>query len=245
MELLGTVRQECPDLKISTPSSLHWAQFDAVRVAGYDELGTKRSVKILSLDDSTNPNNSLPILSFKDKRIFEAFRPPDSKFYRIQQATRFVDGLFLLHDQLLFASPTKVCIHGEETLFAAFGVTADLLLSGVWLCCHEPYGRLIQSKILEFYSALSGPHATTDIFAKSYRFSVEHIEWLTNELLDLYFHFDQSFSPLRCCCCSLLEPIFLSGKYKTSYTNDIPNTDMPKPCLSQTPLNNTSRQQIK
>lgn len=123
MEMLGIVREECPGLRVPEPSSARWDQFDAVRFAGFDQLENKRSVKILSLDYFSKPKVSLRILSFKDKRVFEAFRPPDIRFYRLQQASRLEDGLVILHDQWIYAAPATVCIHGEETSFAAFGVT--------------------------------------------------------------------------------------------------------------------------
>lgn len=56
-------------------------------------------LKILSLDYFAAPRNSLHILSFKDKRVFEAVRPPGIRFYRIQQKTRLEDDLLVLHNR--------------------------------------------------------------------------------------------------------------------------------------------------
>ena len=198
MEMLGIVREECPGLRVPEPSSARWDQFDAVRFAGFDRLENKRSVKILSVEYFSKPKISLHILSSKDRRVFEAFRPPGTRFYRVQQASRLEDGLVIRHDQWIHATPATVCIHGEEVSFAAFGVTADLLVSGVWLHGHEPYGRLIQSRILASYSVVSREHATTQSFARSCRFSAKFTSWFTKELLNLLA--DIPLQRLRCPC---------------------------------------------
>lgn len=215
MEMLGIVREECPELRVPDPSSSRWDQFDAVRFAGFDRLEIKRSVKILSLDYFTKPKTSLHILSFKDKRIFEAFGPTGTRFYRVQQASRLEDGLFILHDQWVHAAPATVCVHGQEASFAAFGVTTDLLVSGVWLYGHHPYGRLIQSQILASYSALSRQHATIQSFAKSHRFSSEYTSWLNQELSELHLLSDLTFKRVRCHC-SFMQKTFHCGETVTT-----------------------------
>ena len=133
MDMLGILREEYPELRVPGPASSRWNQFDAVRFAGFDRFQIKRSVKILSLDYFSRPETSLHILSFKDKRVFEAFKPPSTRFYLVQQASRLKDGLVILHDQWVYAAPATVCAHGEKASFTAFGVTTDLLVSGVWL----------------------------------------------------------------------------------------------------------------
>ena len=173
MEMLGIVREEYPGLRVPEPSSARWDQFGAVRFAGFDQLENKRSVKILSLDYFSKLKASFDIRSFKERRVFEALRPPDTRFYRLQQASRLEDGLVILHDQWVYAAPATVCIHGEEGSFAAFGVTADLLVSGVRIHGHEPYGRQIQSQILASYSVVSREYATTQSFAKCCHFSTQ------------------------------------------------------------------------
>ncbi|KAI4117343.1 MAG: hypothetical protein LQ338_007570 [Usnochroma carphineum] len=231
MEVLGIVREECPELRVPDPSSPRWDLFDAVRFAGFDRLDIKRSAKILSLDHFTKPKTSLRILSFKDKRIFQAFGPMGTRFYRVQQATRLEDGLFILHDQLVHAAPATVCVHGQKASFAAFGVTADLLVSGVWLHGHEPYGRLIQTQILANYSAFSRRHATIQLFAKSHRFSSEYTSWLNEELSELYLRSDLPFEPLRCHC-SFMERTFLCGKAVTSPGDFFAGSSVQSACLS-------------
>ena len=211
MEMLGIVREEYPELRVPDPSSPRWDQFDAVRFAGFDRFEVKRSVKILSLDYFSKPKAVFQILSFKDKRVFEAFRPPGTKFYLIQQASRLEDGLVILHDQWVYAAPATVCVHGEEASFAAFGVTADLLVSGVWLHGHEPYGRLIQGQILAAYSVPSGRHATAQSFNKSFRFSTRYSSWFTKQLSELHLSSVKPLKRLRCQC-SFTAKRFLCGE---------------------------------
>ena len=230
MEMLGIVREECPGLRVPEPSSARWNQFDAVRFAGFDQRENKRSVKILSLDCFSNPKVSLDILSFKDRRVFEAYRPPDTRFYRLQQASRLEDGLVILHDQWVYAAPATVCIHGEEASFAAFGVTADLLVSGVWIHGHEPYGRLIQSQILANYSVVSREHATTQSFAKSCHFSTKFVSWFTKELSELNSLSDIPSKRLRCHC-SFPGQLFLCGETIPALDRSFPGSFTQSVCL--------------
>ena len=230
MEMLGIVREECPELRVPDPSSLRWDQFDAVRFAGFDRLEIKRSVKILSLDYFSKPNSFLHILSFKDKRVFEGFRPPSTRFYCVQQASRLENGLVILHDQWVYAAPASVCVHGEEASFAAFGVTADLLVSGVWLHGREPYGRMIQSRILAQYSVLSKRHATTQSFAKCYRFSSKYISWFTKELSELHLFSNLPLKRLRCHC-PFMARTFLCGETVMALDRPFPDSSTQSVCL--------------
>lgn len=215
MGMLGIVKEECPALRVPDPSSPLWNDFDCIRVAGFDRLGVKRSVKVLSLDCFSEPRDSLRILSFKDKRVFETFNPPAKRFYLVQQATRLEDGLFILHDQWIYTAPASTCVHGQNVPFTAFGVTADLLVSGFWLHGHEPHGHLIQSHLLLKYSSFSGRHANNQSFAKYHRFLSEHRNWLAGELSDLYLRLN--IPPERPSChCSFTERTFLCGEAYTA-----------------------------
>ncbi|KAL8847763.1 MAG: hypothetical protein Q9221_007211 [Calogaya cf. arnoldii] len=111
MHILGIVEEEHPDLRVPDESSPHWNHFDCVRFAGFDRLQAKRSVKILSLDYFSEAKSSIHILSYKDKRVFEAFKPPGTRFYRVQQATRLEGGLYILHDQWVYTTPPSLCGH--------------------------------------------------------------------------------------------------------------------------------------
>ena len=236
MEMLGIVREECPELRVPEPSSTRWDRFDAVRFAGFDQLENKRSVKILSLDYFSKPKVSLDILSFKDRRVFEAFRPPNIRFYRLQQASRLEDGLVILHDQWIYAAPATVCVHGEDASFAAFGVTADLLVSGVWIHGHEPFGRLIQSQILASYSVVSREHATTQSFAKSCHFSTKFASWFAQELSELNSLSDIPLKRLRCHC-SFPGQRFLCGETITVPNRSFPGSFTQSVCLSSQAVN--------
>ena len=228
MEMLSIVREECPGLRVPDPLSPRWDQFDAVRFAGFDRLENKRSVKIMSLEYFTKPKTSLHILSFKDKRIFKTFRLPDTSFYLLQQASRLEDELVILHDQWIYAAPPKVCVHGDEASFAAFGVTADLLVSGVWILGNEPYGRLIQSQILACYSLIAKQHANTQSFARSCHFSTKFTGWFTKELLNLLS--DTPLKRLRCHC-SFPGQRFLCGETFMALDRSFLGTFTPSLCL--------------
>ncbi|KAL9632917.1 MAG: hypothetical protein Q9204_003608 [Flavoplaca sp. TL-2023a] len=227
MEMLGIVQAECPEFKVPNESSPHWTQFDCVRFAGFDKLQTKRSVKILSLDYFFQPNNSIRILSFKDKRIFEACRPPAIKYYRVQQARRVENGLLILQDQWVYTASTN---QQQDAFVTAFGVTADLLLTGFWLYGQHPHGRLIQKHILARYTNLSELHANTQSFAKHQLFSSEYCDWLAEELSDLY---DQPEMPIQRPRSQLtsLKQTFVCGEAITA-----PDQDFTKPPTQGTTL---------
>lgn len=197
MAMLGIVREEFPELLVPKQFSPHWDHFDAVRIAGFDRLGMKRSVKILSLDYFSMPKTSLRILSFKDKRIFEGFGPTSVKYYRVQQALWLYGELYILHDPWAYTSPANDCAHRQPT---AFGVTADLLVSGFWLHGHEPHGRMIQRYILAKYSTLLGSRVNTQSFAKHPRFSSEYRSWLAEELSNLHPQSDSLPEQPQCPC---------------------------------------------
>lgn len=143
MKMLSIVREECSELRVLDSSFSHWNQFDAVEFSDFDRLEIKRSVKILSLDYFVKFKISLFILFFKNKRIFEAFESTSTRFYRVQQATRLKNELFILHDQWIHVTSAIVCVHEQKASFAVFDVTADLLIFDVWLLEHDSYERLI------------------------------------------------------------------------------------------------------
>ena len=118
-------------------------------------------------------------------------------YYRIHQATRLEDGLCILHDQWIFKPDPSFCVHGNDISPTSFGITADLLLSGVWLFGETCCGQLIRTRLLQQYAAASNKHATLDSFAKSHRFSGSHRIWLGDQLAAL----NTSISvPIHCGC---------------------------------------------
>lgn len=209
MATLGIVREEFPGFNVPSPLSNRWEQFDAVRFAGFDRLGIKRSIKILSFEYFLEPKIAFNILSIKDKRVFVAQRSLAKRSDLIQQLSQIEDELFILHDQWVYAAPATVCEHGHQISPAAFGVTADLLVSGVWLHGHNPHGRQIQRQLLAKYSTLSRKEIKAQLFSRYSRFSNEFTSWLSRELSELQLLPDTS--KLSHCHCPSLEKPFLYG----------------------------------
>lgn len=186
MAMLDIEHEEHPSFQVPSPTVARWNDFDAVRFAGFTNAGKKKSVKILSMDSFSSPaDNTLNILSFKDKRVFDSSTPQGNIYHRVHQASRIEDGLCILHDQLIFKAETSLCAHGNDASLAVFGPTADLLMSGVWIIGDATYGQSIQSSILRYYAAVAGRHATVETMARFPRFSHAHRQWLSDRLLSL------------------------------------------------------------
>ena len=185
VDMFDITREECPHLRVPDPSSEKWDSFDAVRFVGFTSAGIRKSVKILSREHCLGPKMALNILSFKDKRVFEGSLPQATMYYRIHQATRLEDGLCILHDQWIFKPDPSFCVHGNDISPTSFGITADLLVSGIWLFGETSCGQLIQTRLLQQYAAASNKHATLDSFARFHRFSDSHRKWLGDRLAAL------------------------------------------------------------
>ena len=186
MAMLDIEHEEHPSFQVPSPTIPRWNDFDAVRFAGFTNAGKKKSVKILSMEYfSSWTTDTLNILSFKDKRVFDSSTPQGNIYHRVHQASRIEDGLCILHDQLIFNAETTICAHGDDASLAVFGPTADLLMSGVWITGDALYGQSIQSNILRRYAAVAGRHATVETMARFPRFSHTYRQWLSDRLLNL------------------------------------------------------------
>ncbi|RWA09209.1 hypothetical protein EKO27_g5915 [Xylaria grammica] len=181
LALLRIVNEEAPDFSVPEASSPTWSHFDAVRISGLTETHSKRSIKILNLEYFLASKSSLNILSYKDKRIYWTDSSAKTRVCCIRQATRLPSGLLILHDQLVYT-----CSSRHECTSASFGMTSDLIVSGICLYGDIPYGQQIKRQILSFYSAVAQKYATTRSFARHTRFSPRFNDWLSNELSSLY-----------------------------------------------------------
>lgn len=157
--------------------------------AGHTVSRTKKSVKILSLEHLVSSVDTRNILSFKDRRIYASQTSDGSRCYRLHQATRLSNGPFILHDQLVFRADPQICVHDSDVSRTTFGVTADLLVTGVWLYGRDPHGKDIQRRLLERYAALCGKTATVESFARADRFSTPYRHQLRQQVTQNYYSF--------------------------------------------------------
>lgn len=149
----------------------------------------------------------LNILSFKDRRVYESLLSRNKSYYRIQQATCLESDLCILHDQWIFQAQTSFCMHGNSNSRTAFGVTADLILTGAWLFGEVSCRKIVQEKLLQAFTVAAKKPATVENFARCHRFSQNHLEWLDNRLKRSNPSIDLS----DCCDCSETDSLFLYG----------------------------------
>ena len=207
MDLLELSHEKYSPLYVPDPSSQRWDNFHAVRFAGFTETGEKRSVKILSQEYFLGDEILLNILSFKDRRVYESTTLQNKFYYRIQQATCLGNGLCILHDHWIFQGRTSFCVHGRFKSRTAFGVTADLIMTGAWLFGEISCGQMIQKKLLNAFAVAAKKPAAVETFARCYRFSQSHQEWLASRLNQLNPSIDLSES----CGCNEIDSVFLYG----------------------------------
>ena len=227
MDLLDVRNEEYPPLCVPGPSSSQWDKFHAVRFAGFTETGAKKSVKILSKDYFMENETHLNILSFKDRRVYESFALRNKFYYRIQQATCLENDLCILHDQWIFQAQNKVCVHGNINSRTAFGVTADLIMTGAWLFGEDFCGQFVQKKLLQAFTTAAKRPATVENFARCCRFSQSHVRWLGDRLKRLSPSIDLSDR----CGCSETESLFLYGTNSNKPANTTLGTRSRIRCL--------------
>ncbi len=180
--ILNIVHEECEALAVPVPDGEYYELFDCVRFAGWTEEGQKKSVKILSLESFRNRTRRFNILSHKDRRIYSASSADGCQRYCLQQATRITKDLLLVHDHWIFEGAAAVCQHGVSKVDTAFGVTADLLMTGIWV--YDPWttGEYVRQNLAHDFEETSGSSLRATCFAKSSRFSDGYLAWLAEEL---------------------------------------------------------------
>ncbi|KAI1769465.1 hypothetical protein GGR53DRAFT_524646 [Hypoxylon sp. FL1150] len=176
MDLIGMETEECPtmEFQVPSPSSPLWPEFDAVRFAGTGKSSEKRGVKIMSWEYFS-----------QDRRTYINIRPSPSglrPFGIVNQASTLPNRSVILHDQWVFPAPETA---HKDLGQAAFGVTADLLVSAACLVGREPYGLEVKRKILENYALVAGQRASFVTLSRCCRFSPSYKQWLCQELRDL------------------------------------------------------------
>ncbi|KAI1357490.1 hypothetical protein F5Y08DRAFT_352311 [Xylaria arbuscula] len=85
-KLMGIAKEDSIYLRMPSPSSVLWAEFDAVGYTGYGENGDERSVKILNLIDIFC-KETINLLSSKDRRVYNAVGPMRLRSLCVQTTT--------------------------------------------------------------------------------------------------------------------------------------------------------------
>ncbi|KAI0106486.1 hypothetical protein GGR51DRAFT_571425 [Nemania sp. FL0031] len=177
LNLLGIEREDGAKFQIPSPAVPLYAEFDGVRVAGYDGANIKRSCKVLSVECFYNGRTSLNILSSKERRIYNNF---GTKYARsmttLSQATTF-DDFVILHDQWLYTARME-----DRSILGAFGPTTDLVLSGLCVYGQEAHGHNIKQRLVDHYASQTGYHPSPETFARFPSFSPLFLRFFEEEL---------------------------------------------------------------
>ncbi|KAI1324563.1 hypothetical protein F5Y16DRAFT_411939 [Xylariaceae sp. FL0255] len=179
-EVVGIEQAELADLEVPCPSSKLWSEFDAIGFAGRGADGDERSVKLLNLADILR-KETINLLTFKDRRVFDAVSPGRSRTL-INQTTILPNGLKIQHDQWVYATLSNE----KEHRFVAFGYMADLLLSSACVYDRDNYKRSIKKAIARLYYAKSEAPPTLHSFCRNDLFHPTYKIWLNRELASLY-----------------------------------------------------------
>ena len=175
--------EEFTSLGCPGPESPYWGLFDAVRFAGYTRDGVKKSVKILSEEHFSDPDaQGDNILSFKDRRIYEFASADGSTKWRIQQATRVDKHVAILHDDWVYYGKQELCEHGRDIAPTVFGVTADMIMTGLWAFGEENVGTKFVDRLLQHYKRVTGNTIKMNVFARHPRFGNRHRKWTMSRL---------------------------------------------------------------
>lgn len=108
---------------------------------------------------------------------------------------------------LVSRADPSFCAHGNDVSRTAWGVTTDLLMTGVWLYGEASCRQQIQERLLREFSALSSKHAGTGSFARSCRFGRNYRLWLADRLAKL----NRSISTSESRPCTTQGLVFLYG----------------------------------
>ncbi|KAJ8125633.1 hypothetical protein O1611_g8004 [Lasiodiplodia mahajangana] len=180
LNLLGIEREEEGKFQIPSQGSPLYAEFDGVRVSGFDGDNNKRSCKVVSVECFYNGTTSLNILSSKDRRVYDH---PGLNYARsmihLVQSTTF-DDFSILHDQWIFTTRLE-----DRSVLGAFGVTADLILTGLCVYGQQDHGYKIKRILVDHYAVLTGYHPRPDTFTRFPRFSPAFLKNFEAELREL------------------------------------------------------------
>ncbi|KAJ3580235.1 hypothetical protein NPX13_g338 [Xylaria arbuscula] len=188
-KLMGIAKEDKIYLRMPSPSSVLWAEFDAVGYTGYGENGDERSVKILNLIDIFC-KETINLLSSKDRRVYNAVGPMGLRSLCVQTTT-ISNHLVIQHAQWVYSSSPR---EGDNNIYAAFGYMVDMLLTSAVVYGQEAYGGKVKQAIARRYFAKSKSYPTLDSFCRNSRFQPRYKDWLSRELASLYPEFKADIS---------------------------------------------------
>lgn len=164
--------EECSETVLLSSKSSAWSDIDAVRYSGFAGDGRKISFKLISLEHFRGSRRCMNILSLKDRRVYEGLTFDGTPAYRLQQATRLDSKWAVLHDPWLYEGQSNTL---------AFGVTADLLLTGCWLRDDCTVGVRIRHELMAHATGRLGSRIGRICFAKSDKFDPTFQTWLQTQ----------------------------------------------------------------
>lgn len=207
ISVAGINIEEFPSLVCPGPNSSYWELFEGVRVSGHSRDGVKISVKILSEEHFNDPKaQGDNILSYKDRRIYDFASADGETRWRVQQATRVDKHLAILHDDWVYLGNQELCKHGRDIKPTVFGVTADMIMTGLWVFGEEKIGVMFVERLQQHYKRITGRPVQISTFARHPRFGDWYRDWIMQRLEAL------GTSEALCSCHS--NTLFVHGKSK-------------------------------
>ncbi|KAH8165746.1 hypothetical protein CIB48_g2492 [Xylaria polymorpha] len=181
LDMIGIKTEEHADPYVPAPNSPLYSEFDGVQISGHDEASMRRSVKILSLECFSSNKTSLNLMSCEDERVHDGINLGSGLSMKTLHQATTLDHSVILHDQWLYCAPH---VDNAKPL-AAFGITTDLLVSGVCVYDGDDCGKEIKRLLIRNYTSMTGYSPSVKSFMKSPEFRPFYADWLTRALAEL------------------------------------------------------------
>ena len=88
----------------------------------------------------------------------------------------------ILHDDWVYYGKQELCEHGRDIAPTVFGVTADMIMTGLWAFGEENVGTKFVDRLLQHYKRVTGNTIKMNVFARHPRFGNRYRKWTMSRL---------------------------------------------------------------
>ena len=82
----------------------------------------------------------------------------------------------------MYLGNQELCEHGRDIKLTIFGVTADLVMTGLWVFGQEEIGAALVERLQQHYKCVTGNPVQISTFARHTRFSDWYRDWIKYRL---------------------------------------------------------------